>query len=621
MIFRKYRTWVLLGFDLLIVTLSYYLALWIRFDLSFAQIEYFHRLTKLVPYIIGVNIIIFKVFKMDKTLWRQPSVEEALRISIAVFFGFVFNFILIHNYLKINLPNSMHLIAMLISVLTIEFSRFLYRIYRHLSSLSHVHNPAFKKVLIVGAGDAGLMLLKELLHNKDYENNIIGFIDDNLYKKGKIISGFPILGTTQDLSEIIEKHEIELIYLAIPSASIRRQDEIIKECYQNNVEVKVLSSSSDMVTSSDIKRNIRPITIMDLLGRKEIELDNYEIITLIKNKIILVSGAGGSIGGELCRQIIEFKPQVLVMFDINENTLYDLHNELKILLRNNKQFEDIKVVSYIASIRDFNSLEHIFMRYKPDVVFHAAAHKHVPFMEDTPQEAIKNNIFGTYNLIELAKKYSVKAFVSISTDKAVNPTNVMGATKRFVEKMIQAFGKNTSTKFVSVRFGNVLGSNGSVVPLFQKQIEQGGPLTVTHKDMVRYFMTIPEAVSLVIQAATYGEGGEIFVLNMGEPVKILDIAEKMIRLAGFKPYVDINIIFTGLRPGEKLFEELLMNEEGLRPTANKLIYVAKPMEISERLVLNELRLLREVTVEHKARFEIQKILKEVVDTYQPDFRS
>ena len=301
--------------------------------------------------------------------------------------------------------------------------------------------------------------------------------------------------------------------------------------------------------------------------------------------------------------------------------LYDLHNELKILLRNNKQFEDIKVVSYIASIRDFNSLEHIFMRYKPDVVFHAAAHKHVPFMEDTPQEAIKNNIFGTYNLIELAKKYSVKAFVSISTDKAVNPTNVMGATKRFVEKMIQAFGKNTSTKFVSVRFGNVLGSNGSVVPLFQKQIEQGGPLTVTHKDMVRYFMTIPEAVSLVIQAATYGEGGEIFVLNMGEPVKILDIAEKMIRLAGFKPYVDINIIFTGLRPGEKLFEELLMNEEGLRPTANKLIYVAKPMEISERLVLNELRLLREVTAEHKARFEIQKILKEVVDTFQPDFRS
>lgn len=618
--FYKYRSWLLLGFDLLVVVLSYYLALWIRFDLSFEQIEYFHRLTKLIPYIVGIDFIIFKVFKIDKTLWRTPSIEEALRISIAVFFGFVFNYILFHYYLKVNIPNSVHLIALLISVLSIEFSRFLYRIYRHLSSLSHIHNPTFKKVLIIGAGDAGIMLLKELLHNKDYENNVVGFVDDNLYKKGRIISGFPVLGTTLELEKIIEKFEVELVYIAVPSASIKRQNEIIKRCYQHQVEVKVLSSSSDLMTPADIKRNIRPITIMDLLGRKEVELDNYEIVTLIKDKVVLVTGAGGSIGSELCRQIIGFDPRTIMMIDINENALYDLQSQLNILKRDNKISNDVRMISSIASIRDPNSIEHIFMTNKPDVVFHAAAHKHVPFMEDMPQEAIKNNIFGTLNLIELSKKYNVKTFVSISTDKAVNPTNVMGATKRFVEKMIQSFGKNSSTKFVSVRFGNVLGSNGSVVPLFQKQIESGGPLTVTHKDMVRYFMTIPEAVSLVIQAATYGEGGEVFVLNMGEPVKILDVAEKMIRLSGYKPYEDINIIFTGLRPGEKLFEELLMNEEGLRPTANKLIFVAKPLDISERLILNELKLLRDVTVGYKSKREIQGVLKEVVDTYEPDLR-
>lgn len=617
--FYKYRSWILLGFDLFIVVISYYLALWIRFDLSFAQIEYFHRLTKLIPYIVGIDFVIFKIFKIDKTLWRTPSVEEALRISMAVFSGFIFNYILFHFYLKVNIPNSVHLIGLLISVLAIEFSRFLYRIYRHLSSLSHVHNPSFKKVLIIGAGDAGIMLLKELLHNKDYENNIVGFVDDNLYKKGKIISGFPVLGTTHDLEKIIDKYVVDLVYIAIPSASVRRQDEIIKECYQYRVEVKMLSSSSHLMTSADIKRNIRPITIMDLLGRKEIELDNYEIISLIRDKVVLVSGAGGSIGSELCHQIISFNPKTIIMIDINENALYELQSQLNILRRDNKINVNIKMVSYIASIRDSNSIEHVFMTFQPDVVFHAAAHKHVPFMEDMPQEAIKNNIFGTFNLIELSKKYKVKTFVSISTDKAVNPTNVMGATKRFVEKMIQAFGQSGSTKFVSVRFGNVLGSNGSVVPLFQKQIENGGPVTVTHKDMVRYFMTIPEAVSLVIQAATYGQGGEIFVLNMGEPVKILDVAEKMIRLSGFKPYEDIDIIFTGLRPGEKLFEELLMNEEGLRPTANKLIFVAKPMEISERLIENELRLLKEVVTDHKSKLEIQQTLKEVVDTYVPDW--
>ncbi len=616
--FYKYRSWLLLGFDLVVVVLSYYIALWIRYDLSFDNIEVFYTLTELVPYIVLVNFIVFKVFKMDKTLWRQPSVEEALRISVSVFFGFVFNALLIRYYFEASLPRSMHIIALLFSVLVIEFSRFMYRIYRHFTSLSSAHNPDHKKTIIIGAGDAGLMLLKEILHNKTYKNNIVGFLDDNKFKKGRIVSGFPILGTTSNLDEVIEKHGIELVYIAIPSASIKRQDEIIKQCYQNKVEVKVLSSSSDLITQADIRKNIRPITIMDLLGRKQIELNNYEIADLIKNQVVLVTGAAGSIGSELCRQLSKYQPKSIVMIDINENGLYDLQSEFNILRREGKIKQSIDIIGLITSIRDYNALEHLFSTVAPTVVFHAAAHKHVPFMEAMPAEAIKNNVFGTFNLIELSKKYKVKNFVSISTDKAVNPTNVMGATKRFMEKMIQSLGKESETKFVAVRFGNVLGSNGSVIPLFTKQIEKGGPITVTHKDMVRYFMTIPEAVSLVIQAATYGEGGEVFVLDMGEPVKILDLAEKMIKLSGYTPYEDIKIEFTGLRPGEKLYEELLMNEEGLRPTANKLIFVAKPMDISKRLVVNELKLLKDAVSGERSKSQIQHILKEVVDTYVPD---
>lgn len=616
--FYKYRSWLLLGFDLLVVVLSYYIALWVRYDLSFDYIEVFYSLTELVPYILLVNFVVFKLFKMDKTLWRQPSVEEALRISVSVFFGFVFNALLIRYYFEASLPRSMHIIALLFSVLVIEFSRFMYRIYRHFTSLSSAHNPDYKKTIIIGAGDAGLMLLKEILHNKTYKNNIVGFLDDNKYKKGRIVSGFPILGTTENIDEVVEMHGIELVYVAIPSASIKRQDEIIKQCYQNKVEVKVLSSSSALITQADIRKNIRPITIMDLLGRKQIELNNYEIADLIKNQVVLVTGAAGSIGSELCRQLSKYQPKSIVMIDINENGLYDLQSEFNILRREGKIKQSIDIIGLITSIRDYTALEHLFSTISPTVVFHAAAHKHVPFMEAMPAEAIKNNVFGTFNLIELAKKYKVKNFVSISTDKAVNPTNVMGATKRFMEKMIQSLGKESETKFVAVRFGNVLGSNGSVIPLFTKQIEKGGPVTVTHKDMVRYFMTIPEAVSLVIQAATFGEGGEVFVLDMGEPVKILDLAEKMIKLSGYTPYEDIKIEFTGLRPGEKLYEELLMNEEGLRPTANKLIFVAKPMDISKRLVINELKLLKDAISGERSKVQVQYILKEVVDTYVPD---
>ena len=616
--FSKYRSWILLFFDLLVIVVAYYLALWIRFDFSFEKIKYFHQLTSLIPYIVIINFLIFKLFKMDKTLWRHASIEEALRIAFSVFAGFLLNFIFIQYLVEDRLPISMHIIALFISLLVIEFMRFLYRIFRHFTSISYVHNPDFKKVLIIGAGDAGLMVLKELLHNKELKNNIIGFVDDSLFKKGRIISGFPILGTTEDLGNIIEKNGIQQVYIAIPSASVKRQNEIVKICYENKVEVKILSNASDLMSFSNLKNNIRSLTIMDLLGRKEIELDNNEIQSLIKDRVVLVSGAGGSIGSELCYQILNYSPKTLVMFDINENTLYDLQTKLNILKREGKIPFDMNLEFIVTSIRDISSLEKLFLNFQPNVVFHAAAHKHVPFMELMPQEAIKNNILGTFNMIELSKQYNVTTFVSISTDKAVNPTSVMGATKRFNEKLVQAIGKNSSTKFVSVRFGNVLGSNGSVVPLFRKQIESGGPVTVTHKDMVRYFMTISEAVSLVIQAASFGEGGEVFVLDMGEPLKILDIAEKMIELSGLIPYKDIKIIFTGLRPGEKLYEELLMNEEGLRPTANKLIFVAKPMDLSEELILSELKVLENASNGNHSNIEIKQVLNQVVDTYQPD---
>lgn len=615
--FYKYRSWLLMIFDIVVVVLSYFFALWLRYDLSFKDINAFYTLSKLVPALALVSFFMFKVFKMDKTLWRQPSVEEALRVAMAVFFVFVFNAIVIIFLFQSELPRSIHIIALLISVLVIEFSRFMYRIYRHLNSVSSTHNPEYKRTLIVGAGDAGMMLLKEILHNKRYKNNIIGFVDDNEYKKGRIISGYPILGNSQELPTIIQNHDIELVYVAMPSASIKRQNEIIKLCYKQRVEVKILGQSENLISQSDISKNIRPVSISDLLGRKEIELNNFEIADLIRNQVVLVTGAGGSIGSELCRQLVQFHPQSLVMIDVNENSLYDLQAEFNIKKREGKIDKNIGLYSLITSIRDYDSLEQLFDTARPTVVFHAAAHKHVPFMEAMPAEAIKNNIFGTFNLIEIAKKYEVRNFVSISTDKAVNPTNVMGATKRFMEKMIQSLGKDGKTKFVAVRFGNVLGSNGSVVPLFQNQIEKGGPVTVTHKDMVRYFMTIPEAVSLVIQAASYGQGGEVFVLDMGEPVKILDLAEKMIELSGFKPYEDIKIEFTGLRPGEKLFEELLMSEEGLRATPNKLIYVAKPMDISKRLVMNELQLLEDCLKHHVSKHEVLQCLKEVVPTFVP----
>jgi FlaA1/EpsC-like NDP-sugar epimerase len=609
------RSALLILLDLIIVSVSYMVALWMRYDFSFLNRASFLLLIDYLPLIVLVYLVLYKVFKVDKTLWKVAGIEEAFRIGISVFFSAAIIGICF-LIMEISIPRSIHIIAFLLVVVFTEATRFFYRINRMFLSFHQQSEPNLVNTLIIGAGKAGAMLVREILDNSDYKNRIVGFIDDDLYKTGKLVSGIPVLGTTNQIAQVVKDKKINHIILAMPSVSIKRQNDIIKQCYDLGVKTEILTRSSDMINLPSKKISVRNLSIEDLLGRKEIVLDNQGIVRLIESSSVLVTGAGGSIGSELCRQIVNYKPRMLIMMDICENSLYELNNELKYLISEGRLPSDVTIIPIIKSIRDNKAVNELLKNYQVDIVFHAAAHKHVPLMEQVPDEAIKNNIFGSYNMIEASKKHKVKLFVSISTDKAVNPTNVMGATKRFVEKMIQSIGMDCETKFVAVRFGNVLGSNGSVIPVFRKQIEAGGPVTVTHKDIIRYFMTIPEAVSLVLQAATFGNGGEIFVLEMGEPVKILDLAEKMIRLSGFKPYDDIEIKFTGLRPGEKLYEEIMMSEEGMRATPNNLIYIAKPMEITSKEVLADLAYLRSVIECDHSKADLIKALRKVVCTYK-----
>ncbi len=612
---RYIRSWLLFVSDISLIVFSFYVAVWLRFDLSFDQPQHFLELTRFMPLIILVHVIFFRLFKIDKSLWKQASIEEALRVAFAMLLAFVVTYILLHLILSIGLPRSILPIGFLIGLFSMEFSRFLYRIYRHMIMQNGGKHK--ERTLIVGAGDAGVMLLNELLFNKRFEHNIIGFIDDDPVKKGRMIRGFPILGNTKQIEEIVIKYAVEAIFIAIPSASLKRQREIVEQCYKTPTKVQILRGSTDMLTSTNLIKNVKPIDIEDLLGRKEIKLDNDQIKDLITDQVVMVTGAAGSIGSELCRQLIDYKPSKLVMVDINENGMYDFQSEIKIKQYNGRINGSTKFVSLIASITDAKSIDHILAKHQPSILFHAAAHKHVPLMEDVPLQAIKNNIIGSKTLMDAAIKNKVATYVSISTDKAVNPTNVMGATKRYVEKMIQAYKKVDQTRFVAVRFGNVLGSNGSVIPLFKRQIESGGPITITHKDIVRYFMTIPEAVSLVLQSATYGNGGEIFVLDMGDPVKIVDLAEKMIMLSGLKPYEDIPIVFTGLRPGEKLYEELILDYEEMGKTPNENIFVAKPYTFPMEKIENDLKLFQSAISECPPHHEVKKILQKCVSTYKP----
>lgn len=465
-------------------------------------------------------------------------------------------------------------------------------------------------VLIIGAGYAGRDIIKSIKQTMSEKYNIIGIIDDNKSKLNCSINGVEVIGNRNQIIDICKNKNIDEIFFAISKIDKKKKKEILEICQETGKKIRILPTTEDIIRNKNMYQNLRDVDIEDVLGRDPVKLDNKKIGTLIEEKTILITGAGGSIGSELCRQIIKYNPSRMVLFDIYENNLYDIELELKSI------YKHIEIDAIVGSVRDLKKLESVFGKYNPYLVFHAAAHKHVPLMENSPLEAIKNNVFGTYNVANCADKYNARKMILISTDKAVNPTNIMGATKRLCEMIIQVKNKTSKTEYAAVRFGNVLGSNGSVVPLFKKQIAEGGPVTVTHKDIIRYFMTIPEAAQLVLQAMSYAKGGEIFVLDMGEPVKIYDLAVSLIKLSGYEPDVDIPIVFTGLRPGEKLYEELLMKEEGLQKTENKKIYIGEPTQLDEKDILEKLAKLKKLTENEEAPIEeIKYTIQEVVPTY------
>ena len=465
-------------------------------------------------------------------------------------------------------------------------------------------------VLIIGAGYAGRDIIKSIKQTMNEKYNIVGIIDDDKSKLNCSINGVDVIGNRNQIVNICNKKEIDEIFFAISKIDKKKKKEILEICQETGKKIRILPTTEDIIRNKNMYQNLREVDIEDILGRDPVKLDNKKIGTLIEGKTILITGAGGSIGSELCRQIIKYNPSRMVLFDIYENNLYNIELELKSI------YKHIEIDAIVGSVRDLKKLESVFETYNPYLVFHAAAHKHVPLMENSPLEAIKNNVFGTYNVANCADKYKARKMILISTDKAVNPTNIMGATKRLCEMIIQVKNKTSKTEYAAVRFGNVLGSNGSVVPLFKKQIAEGGPVTVTHRDIIRYFMTIPEAAQLVLQAMSYAKGGEIFVLDMGEPVKIYDLAVSLIKLSGYEPDVDIPIVFTGLRPGEKLYEELLMKEEGLQKTENKKIFIGEPTQLDEKDILEKLAKLKKLIENEETPIEeIKDTIQEVVPTY------
>ena len=491
------------------------------------------------------------------------------------------------------------------------FVRFLPKLLSYLKNKKENHKHKNIRVMIIGAGDAGSKIIREMIESQQTNKIPVCVIDDNPNKIGSNVYNVPVVGNTNQISEFVNKFDVTEILLAVPSIASKEKARILNICKDTSCKVKVLPGIYELVNGTISISKVREVEIADLLGREQIVVNLNEIMDYIMDKVVLVTGGGGSIGSELCRQIAKYNPRKLIILDIYENNAYEIEQELK------RTMPGLDLLVLIASIRDKNKIEDVFKKYSPEIVFNAAAHKHVPLMETSPNEAIKNNVFGTLNVARAADKFGVKRFVQISTDKAVNPTNIMGASKRICEMIIQAIGKKSKTcEFVAVRFGNVLGSNGSVIPLFKKQIAEGGPVTVTHKDIIRYFMTIPEAVSLVLQAGAYAKGGEIFVLDMGEPVRIYDLAENLIKLSGYTPNVDMEIRITGLRPGEKLYEERLMEEEGLQKTANGLISVAKPIEFDEE---NLFEVLDNLYVEaYKETNEMKLLVKQLVSTYKID---
>ena len=636
---------LLILYDYLAVVGAYFFALWLRFDGVYSAIpgRYLTRYRSFTFPFAVLCIIVFFLFHMYNSMWRYASFEELERTLLASFICSVLHTIGITAIFG-RMPLSYYLLGAVFQFGLLLLIRFAYRFLQVLRKKQSTRSDEpFSRVMLIGAGSAGQMILRDIKQAKELSDKVVCIIDDNPNKWNRYMEGIPVVGGRDDILYAAKKYNVDKIFLAIPSATAEQKRDILNICNETECELKQLPGMYQFVLDQISVTSMKKVSVEDLLGREPIKTNMEEVYSFITGKIVLVTGGGGSIGSELCRQIAAHDPKQLIIFDVYENNAYSIQLELK------KKYPDLDLVTLIGSVRDSRRVFQVFDKYHPQIVYHAAAHKHVPLMEDSPCEAIKNNAIGTYKTAYAAMVHGCERFVLISTDKAVNPTNVMGASKRICEMIIQSFDhmiklgkayeipqlfthtgyenadkdgsgsvfKNIKTEFVAVRFGNVLGSNGSVIPLFRKQIEAGGPVTVTHPDIIRYFMTIPEAVSLVMLAGTYAHGGEIFVLDMGSPVKIVDLAKNMIKLSGYKPDVDIKIEYTGLRPGEKLYEEKLMAEEGLQKTDNELIHIGKPIPFDEEVFLGQLAQLMDAAYSNKEN-SIRSLIMGIVSTYKPE---
>ena len=624
-------------FDIFAFNISYFLSLFLRFDLTYSSIpnEFLSAFYKFAPIYTIFALLVFYFCKLYNSLWRFASFNELNRIIVASIVTTLFQIVGISFFER--MPISYYIVGPVTQFCLVTAIRFMYRYMNVLRSRKEKKQNAVHNVMVIGAGSAGQIILRELKLSHNIDANPVCVIDDNSNKWNRLIEGVPIVGGRDSILEAVEKYEVDQILLAMPTAHADERRDILNICKETDCELKTLPGIYQLATGEVSLSKMKPVDVVDLLGREPIKVNLDEILSELKGKTVLVTGGGGSIGSELCRQIASHEPKLLIIFDVYENNAYEIEQELK-----RKYKDKLDLLVLIGSVRDSKRINQIFEKYRPDIVYHAAAHKHVPLMETSPNEAIKNNVLGTYKTAYAALKYGCKSFVLISTDKAVNPTNIMGASKRMCEMIIQTMSEISKdgnydllpglqhgileekiskvevrdiakTQFVAVRFGNVLGSNGSVIPLFKKQIEAGGPLTVTHPDIIRYFMTIPEAVSLVLQAGSYAKGGEIFVLDMGEPVKIDTLARNLIRLSGYKIDEDIKIEYTGLRPGEKMYEEKLMDEEGLEKTDNDLIHIGKPMDFDKKQFIKDLERITRLAYNNDDN--IIEEVKKVVPTF------
>jgi len=607
---KTVRMRILWSYDMAMVWICAYLALGLRFDLSLSSvpIEYAREVWKYGLLQMVMVSLVFYAGHLYAIMWGVSGVREMMQVMLACLVAALAQSVGILLF-DARMPRSYYVLWFVLMAGAAMIGRVSFQVLQKITDRINrfLEKSIPPRVMIIGAGKAGILILKEMKASEKVHGYPVCMIDDDKDKQGRVIDGVSIMGSRKDIARLVREKGIDEIYVAIPTAPPEDIKDILKICQETGCQVKILPGVYQLMNGEVTISRLRKVEIEDLLGREQVNVNLDEIMGYVKGKVVLVTGGGGSIGSELCRQLAGHKVKQLIIFDIYENNAYEIQQELK------RKYPHLDMVVLIGSVRNTNRLDYLFRTYRPDIVYHAAAHKHVPLMEDSPNEAIKNNVLGTYKTARAAIKYKAQRFILISTDKAVNPTNIMGASKRLCEMVVQMSNQKSSTEFVAVRFGNVLGSNGSVIPLFKQQIESGGPVTVTHKDIIRYFMTIPEAVSLVIQAGAYAKGGEIFVLNMGNPVRILDMAENLIRLSGYEPYKDIDICFTGLRPGEKLYEELLMDEEGLQKTVNDRIFIGKPIDMDYDRFERALQRLGEAALSETAN------MRELVHDLVPEY--